>query len=243
MNKKHAIHIKGKGMKTYVFRVVIEPDEDRWSAHCPALLKYSAVTWGNTQEEALKHIQEVVQLVVEELMEDGEPIPEDVQVSQEPLVAVTLWSMAIDYSQLRSLTAREIITALIRDGFFLRAQAGSHQRYRHPDGRRVTVSFHHPRDTFPFKTLKSMIEDQARWTEADLRRLGLLPWSVYTLITQKPRHPARGFCNTGLHNPPYTSPPLREGPTPWVWAKTVRRATLGLPLVSRKSSAATTSPG
>jgi hypothetical protein len=28
--------------------------------------------------------------------------------------------MAIDYSQLRSLTAREIITALIRDGFFLR---------------------------------------------------------------------------------------------------------------------------
>ena len=90
MKHKHAIHIKGKGMKTYVFRVVIEPDEDRWSAYCPALLKYSAVTWGNTQEEALKHIQEVVQLVVEELMEDGEPIPEDVQVSQEPLVAVTI---------------------------------------------------------------------------------------------------------------------------------------------------------
>jgi predicted RNA binding protein YcfA (HicA-like mRNA interferase family) len=82
--------------------------------------------------------------------------------------------MAIDYSQLRSLTAREMITALVRDGFFLRAQAGSHQRYRHPDGRRVTVSSHHPRDTFPFKTLKSMIEDQARWTEADLRCLGLL---------------------------------------------------------------------
>jgi hypothetical protein len=36
---------------------------------------------GNTQEEALKHLQEVVQLVVEELMEDNEPIPEDVQVS------------------------------------------------------------------------------------------------------------------------------------------------------------------
>ena len=61
--------------------------------------------------------------------------------------------MAIDYSQLRSLTAREVITALIRDGFFLRSQVGSHQRYRHPDGRRVPVSFHHPRDTFPFKTL------------------------------------------------------------------------------------------
>jgi predicted RNA binding protein YcfA (HicA-like mRNA interferase family) len=82
--------------------------------------------------------------------------------------------MAIDYSQLRSLTDREIIAALIRDGFVLRSQVGSHQRYRHADGRRVTVSFHHPRDTFPPKTLKSMIEDQARWTEDDLRRLGLV---------------------------------------------------------------------
>jgi predicted RNA binding protein YcfA (HicA-like mRNA interferase family) len=82
--------------------------------------------------------------------------------------------MAIDYSQFRSLTAREIITALIRDGFVLRSQVGSHQRYRHTDGRRVTVSFHHPRDTFPPKTLKRMIEDQARWTQEDLRRLGLV---------------------------------------------------------------------
>lgn len=82
--------------------------------------------------------------------------------------------MSIDYSQLRSLTARELISALIRDGFFLRSQVGSHQRYRHPDGRRVTVSFHHPRDTFPLKTLKRMLEDQARWTEDDLRRLGLM---------------------------------------------------------------------
>jgi predicted RNA binding protein YcfA (HicA-like mRNA interferase family)/predicted RNase H-like HicB family nuclease len=174
MNKKQAVHIKRNDMKTYVFRVVIEPDKDRWSAHCPALLTYGAVTWGNTQEKALKHLQEVVQLVVEELMEDGEPIPEDVQVSLEPLVAVTLYFMAIDDSQLRSLTAWEIMTALIRDGFFLRAQAGSHQRYRHPDGRRVTMSLHHPCDTFPFKPLKRMIKDQARWTEADLPRLRLL---------------------------------------------------------------------
>jgi hypothetical protein len=39
----------------------------------------------------------------------------------------------------------------------------------------VTVSFHHSRDTFPPKTLRSMIETQARWTEADLARLSLLP--------------------------------------------------------------------
>jgi len=82
--------------------------------------------------------------------------------------------MPIDYSRLRSLTAREIISALVRDGFSLRRQIGSHQRYYHPDGRRVTVSFHRPSDTFPPKTLKKIIEDQARWTEDDLKRLKLL---------------------------------------------------------------------
>jgi predicted RNA binding protein YcfA (HicA-like mRNA interferase family) len=34
----------------------------------------------------------------------------------------------IDWSRLRSLTARELIAALIRDGFELRHQAGSHRR-------------------------------------------------------------------------------------------------------------------
>jgi predicted RNA binding protein YcfA (HicA-like mRNA interferase family) len=82
--------------------------------------------------------------------------------------------MAIDYRQLRTLTARELISALIRDGFVFDRQSGSHQHYRHPDRRRVTVSFHRPGDTFLPKTLRSMIEQQARWTEADLRRLGLL---------------------------------------------------------------------
>jgi predicted RNA binding protein YcfA (HicA-like mRNA interferase family) len=82
--------------------------------------------------------------------------------------------MAINYRQLRSLTARELISALIRDGFFLDRQSGSHQLYYHPDGRRVTVTFHRPGETFPPKTLKRMLEDQARWSEADLERLGLL---------------------------------------------------------------------
>jgi len=82
--------------------------------------------------------------------------------------------MAIDWSKLRSLTAREIINALYRDGFYLRNQRGSHHRYYHPDGRKVTVSFHRPGETFTIKTLRAMIEKQAKWTEEDLRRLGLL---------------------------------------------------------------------
>jgi len=82
--------------------------------------------------------------------------------------------MAINYRKLRSLSAREIISALIRDGFAFDRQSGAHQHYRHPDKRRVTVSFHHASDSFPVKTLKRMIEDQAHWTEDDLKRLGLM---------------------------------------------------------------------
>ena len=79
---------------TYTFRVGVEPDEDRWHAHCPALEQYGAATWGNTREQALKHIQEVVQMVIEELAEDDILIPEgprgDVQVFQDARVAVTV---------------------------------------------------------------------------------------------------------------------------------------------------------
>ena len=82
--------------------------------------------------------------------------------------------MAINYSHLRSLTARELISALARDGFVLDRQAGSHQLHLHPDGRGVTVSFHRPGDTFEIKTLRTMIEFQAHWTDDDLRRLKLI---------------------------------------------------------------------
>jgi predicted RNA binding protein YcfA (HicA-like mRNA interferase family) len=80
----------------------------------------------------------------------------------------------IAYSKLRSTTAREIISALIKGGFYLERQSGSHQQYYHQDGRRVTVTFHHPSDTFSSKTLKSMIEKQAKWTSEDLERLRLI---------------------------------------------------------------------
>lgn len=81
-------------MKTYVFRVAVEPDEERWQAYCPILERYGAVTWGYTREEALKNIHEVVAMTLEELEEDKEPIPEgpeeEVFVSSEPRIAVTI---------------------------------------------------------------------------------------------------------------------------------------------------------
>jgi predicted RNA binding protein YcfA (HicA-like mRNA interferase family) len=81
--------------------------------------------------------------------------------------------VGLNYGLLRNLTARELISALIRDGFGYDRGDGSHQIYYHPDGRRVTVVFHGGGSTFKRKTLKSMI-DQARWTEEDLKRLRLI---------------------------------------------------------------------
>ncbi len=85
---------KMKVRATYVFRVVVEPDEDRWFAYCPALQHYAATTWGYTREEALQHIRELVEMIVVELMEEHAHIPDlprnDVFVSNEPQVAVTV---------------------------------------------------------------------------------------------------------------------------------------------------------
>jgi len=78
-------------MKTYTFRVVVEPDEDRWYAYCPALEDKVGATWGYTREEALRNIREVVEMTIESMIEDGEPIPKKgVNVYSEPLVAVTV---------------------------------------------------------------------------------------------------------------------------------------------------------
>ena len=68
-------------IRTYFFKVVVEPDEDRWHAYCPVLEDKGGATWGYTREEALKNIREVVEMIIEELIEDGEPIPEAPEVS------------------------------------------------------------------------------------------------------------------------------------------------------------------
>ena len=63
--------------KTFVFQVVMEPDGDGWHVFSPALLSQGASTWGETQEQAMAHIQEVTQMVVESLIELGDPLPDE----------------------------------------------------------------------------------------------------------------------------------------------------------------------
>ncbi|MCE3249790.1 MAG: hypothetical protein K0R41_3615 [Geminicoccaceae bacterium] len=76
------------GKTTYTYRVVVEPDEDAWHAYCPALQGYGAATWGTTRAEALRHIREVVAMVVAELIEDGEAVPHDIEVGDGAFVAL-----------------------------------------------------------------------------------------------------------------------------------------------------------
>lgn len=69
-------------MKTYNFKVVVETDEDldgkpsAWHAYCPALEGLGGSTWGETRDEALKNIDEVVHMIVQEFVEEGKALPE-----------------------------------------------------------------------------------------------------------------------------------------------------------------------
>jgi predicted RNase H-like HicB family nuclease len=78
--------------RSYLFRVVIKPDQDAFHAYCPALK--GCHTWGHTYEEALQNIQEAVQCHVEALLQAGDPIPTepagDVEVKTAPTVAVNV---------------------------------------------------------------------------------------------------------------------------------------------------------
>jgi predicted RNase H-like HicB family nuclease len=90
-------------MKTYTFKVIVEPDEDAegnpaWHAYCPALESLGAATSGRTKEEALKQIDEVVHMIVREFIDEGKSLPEgpedDVEVAEistdAPRIAVTV---------------------------------------------------------------------------------------------------------------------------------------------------------
>jgi len=85
---------KMEEIKTYPFKVIVEPDEDRWVAYCPVLKDKGGATWGYTKEEALENIKEVIELTIESMVEHGEKIPagskEEVKVFSEPSVAVTV---------------------------------------------------------------------------------------------------------------------------------------------------------
>lgn len=77
-------------MKSYLFRVILEPDEEAWRAYIPDLEEKGGATWGKTRDEAIGNIREVAQMVIESMLEDGEALPPGITQMDEPVVAVTL---------------------------------------------------------------------------------------------------------------------------------------------------------
>ena len=77
-------------MKTYVFHVEMESDEEGWRAYYPPLEKIGASTWGYTQEEALKNVQEVLEMLLEGLEDRGQSLADvaEFPVSPSALVEV-----------------------------------------------------------------------------------------------------------------------------------------------------------
>lgn len=76
-------------MKTYIFSVGVEQEEDgRWSAWVDALP--GCAVWGYSREEALEAIKDAAQAYIEVLLERGQSIPQGVQTVDAPLVAVTV---------------------------------------------------------------------------------------------------------------------------------------------------------
>lgn len=71
--------------------------------------------------------------------------------------------------RLPRITAAEAIRALVKAGFTLSRQSGSHKIYKNREGKRVTIP-HHPRKILHPKVLKSVLKD-ADLTEEDFREL------------------------------------------------------------------------
>lgn len=75
--------------------------------------------------------------------------------------------------ELNNTPVRKLLRALEKDGFQYKKRKGSQRVYRHPDGRRIVIHYHHSKDTLPPGTLKSFI-DGTKWSVNDLKRLKLI---------------------------------------------------------------------
>ena len=75
--------------------------------------------------------------------------------------------------QLRNTSVQGLIRALERDGFSYQGRRGATRLYRHLDGRRALIHFHHGGDTLPIGSLRAVLR-ATMWDEAALRRLKLI---------------------------------------------------------------------
>lgn len=54
-----------------VHHAVLQRDGDRWHAAVPKIEAQGAATWGYSRDEALRNLEEVLEMIAEELAEEG----------------------------------------------------------------------------------------------------------------------------------------------------------------------------
>jgi predicted RNase H-like HicB family nuclease len=73
---------------TYNFSIIIERDKDGYAVSCPEL--QGCYTQGDTYEEAMENIKDVIQLHIESRLERNEEIPQAQQSISISSVAVAI---------------------------------------------------------------------------------------------------------------------------------------------------------
>lgn len=82
-------------IKSYTFEAVIEADEfpdGRKAYHAYISALRGCRSWGYTVEEALENLETAAKMLVELMIERGEPIPQEVKSQNRPLITINLAS-------------------------------------------------------------------------------------------------------------------------------------------------------
>ena len=75
-------------MKHYTYRTIIEPDGKFFHGYAPALS--GCHTFGKTISETKKNLRDAISVYVESLVEDGEPIPQDMSFESFETISLPL---------------------------------------------------------------------------------------------------------------------------------------------------------
>lgn len=76
-------------VKTYTYRIIIEPDENKtYHAYVPALP--GCHTWGESIDMARKNIKDAMDAYLRSLMADGKKIPEDKGIEVVEMVSLPI---------------------------------------------------------------------------------------------------------------------------------------------------------
>lgn len=77
------------------------------------------------------------------------------------------------WSQVKNLTADDIMRALAKDKWTLDTSGGSQHIYLSHDRKRRVSIHYHPKKTYGQKMLQGILDDIG-WSEADMRRVKLI---------------------------------------------------------------------